>query len=284
MSIVLCIPFLKLVPKHEDHIDEFYAANHQKYGSKDLTGAPDPRYLIKYKQYHKALHHVQRNAVNLAQKIGASHVLFTEDDQWGYPVDGLEVLLEADRDVIGFKSYFKEYPYKPLCGRKKFKDGDLIEDPDPRNLVDFVEQGGGPEIQEVDLLTWAFTLVKTSVFDRMAAARKDPFRQWGPHPTDSFFCQYCADLGIPIHVHFGYTIGHGDVAPDEIVEHRRFFEMRQMKKGRIQAAGPQIMRDDQGLPLGWTINEPENGKMLKALEEQDDEPVMYTPEGRVAVI
>ena len=248
--IVLCVPWMKLTPKHEDHLDEWYARNAYQ---------GDFHYVRRFRVYYKATHQVQTWAVDYARRIEASHILFTEDDHWGYPVDGLQHLLEADVDVIGFRTYFKEYPFKPMFFRRRHPTDSLIE----MNVIDHVERGDGPDIQEVDLISWAFTLVRMSVFDRMRAAGKTPFRQWGPHPTDSFFCQYCADLEIKVWAHFGYTIAHGDVAPDQVVRRRRLHEVEAIERNRTLRMPSQIVvRDDHGNPYGLTGLEPEGTKQL----------------------
>ena len=307
-TIVLCCPTLKLHTKHQDHLVEFYAKN--KFTMPEGAGAalretlarflPSPdateaaageieralqsRFDLRlYRHWYRALHHIQNGAVNFAKSIGASHILFTEDDQWGFPQDGIDELLRQNKDVIGFSTYFKEYPFKPMAAMKKYPTGNLIEDPDARNLVNFVGQGDGPEVQERDLITWAFTLVKMRVFYRMEEAGLQPFRQWGPHPTDSFFCQYCRDLGIPIHVHYGFTIGHGDVDHQDIPEHRRLHEILDLKRRHLRMPAPQTHRDDWGNVYGWDEvrpgvgggeREPANGN------GNSDEIVMYDEQGR----
>ena len=251
MPILLCVPWVKANPRHMDHLIEFYAFNKAKFD------------IRLFRMFWKALYRVQQCAVNEARRIEASHILFTEDDQWGYPIDGLDHLLAADKDVIGFKSYFKEYPFKPMTFRRRNPTDSLIE----MNPIDHVERGDGPDIQQVDMISWAFTLVNMSVFDRMHEAGLDPFRQQGPHPTDSFFGQYCSDLGIPIHAHFGFTIGHGDVGPDEIIYRRRIHEVMEMdKRQTLRVQSEVVARDDHGNPYGNTDLVPEGTKAL--LNEQ----------------
>ena len=250
--IVVSRPFLTPFPKHLEAFQLWYARNHQKHNLVTLT------------QYYRALHHAQQAAVHYAMKVDASHILFTECDHWQYPGDGLDVLLEADKDVIGFRTYKKDYPHQNLCFRKENPDvsmilptKELVAKEAKLFSVDWVP--GSELIQKVDLISWAFTLVKIEVFRKMQKAwgnllvsQEDltalingdeatkerlreytqeplglqPFRQWGPRPTDSFFCQYCADLGIDVHVHFGWTMAHGDVEPQDILMSKRVEESK----------------------------------------------------------
>ena len=281
--IVCCIPRLNPDPRHLADWELFYAENKDKHNLRPYIG------------YNRALHHVQREAVQKAMDIGASHILFTESDQYRYPLDGLDVLLEADKDVIGFRTYERKYPYRNMCYRKTKPDVSMIIPSEEMKaqeayLIPFgqhaVGEGGGDTVQTCDLITWAFTLVKTSVFEKMEKAwgnvlvsqrdllalsgryrigtfTKDalmeakervasdeplglqPFRQWGPHPTDSFFCQYCEDLGIERHVHFGATIAHGDVLPDDILMARRLHESKKMSPYNPHAVSMPL-EDDYG--------------------------------------
>lgn len=244
--IVVSRPFLTPHTKHMEDFQEWYARNLVKHD------------LIVATRYYRALHQAQAAAVEVALRKGASHILFTECDHYRYPEDGIEVLLEADKDVIGFRTYKRGYPYSNMNMRKANPDVSLILPKGEMKrkggyLDSFGWKKGDDIIQKTDLITWAFTLVKTDVFKRMSEAQgnmlvsqedlkaliqgddatKDrlreyikaplglqPFRQWGPCPTDSFFCQYCEDLGIDRHVHFGWTIAHGDVDPEDTFSRR----------------------------------------------------------------
>ena len=203
-KIIVCVPFLKPHAKFLPHFCEWYAANKA------------PHNLILNWKTYKALHEVQEQSVMAAQQLGATHVLFVEDDHWGFPVDGLEVLLAEDKDAIGFQTFRRSWPYRSLAMKKMDPSLTLIGT--HRNLIPH-DQGSGEQVQETDVVTWAFTLVK--VFNALYEAGKKPFQQWGPVPTDSFFNQYCEDIGIKRHIHFGYPIPHGDHHPSDLPFYRR---------------------------------------------------------------
>uniref|UniRef100_A0A6M3L049 Putative methyltransferase n=1 Tax=viral metagenome TaxID=1070528 RepID=A0A6M3L049_9ZZZZ len=280
LPIVVCRPLLTPHPPHMESFQKWILLASKKHD------------LIPVTQYFRALHQAQAAAVHVAIRNKASHILFTEADQWGYPDDGLDTLLEADKDVIGFRTYKRIYPFQNLCMRKERPELSMILPPAEQirkgvRLIPFGRGKDQPEIQEADLLTWAFTLVKTSVFERMReawgnmlisqldlkalingdeAAKErfreytkkplglEPFRQWGPHPTDSFFCQYCEDLGIKRYVHFGHTIGHGDVGPEDILISRRMEESKRMQDRTFYQAPEQVKNeDDYGNPYGPDI-------------------------------
>ena len=219
--IAVCVP---LFDPHEDfipHFIEWYAANKREY---------DLRLAYEYK---KPLHKIQAAAVDLAQKQGCTHILFVEDDHWGFPVDGLETLLAEDKDVVGFVTVSKSYPFHTLCMRRGDSSYDITYT-GHKNMFPFERAPESPEVQTTDLLSWAFTLVKIEVFEKL---QEDPFRFWGDVPTDSEFCQQCELEGIERHVHFGYLIPHGDVT----AENRGL--LRQMHSIQLQAGALERKRE-----------------------------------------
>lgn len=194
MSVPFFDPSTQFLP---DFI-EWYALNKLKH---DLNKSWSQR---------KALHIALTRAVIKARKTKSSHILFVEDDHWAFPVDGLETLLAEDKDVIGFMTMSRRYPYHALCMNRI--DPELpITQKEVENMRPFERvQDDQPMVMECDLLSWAFTLVKTEVFDKI----EDPFSYWGGVPNDSQFCQNCEEKGIKRHVHFGYVVPHDEVTYD----------------------------------------------------------------------
>jgi len=216
MSIVVCDPIISLHSKHLPHLMEWYAANKAKHG------------LVLNMEVGRPLQRVQDNAVKLAQKIKASHVLFTEHDHWAYPVDGLDVLLEYDKDVIGLQTYQRGYPFLGMHMKKIKPEVSFICR--ERNLRQFEILD---KVGQTDLITWAFTLVKTSVFNRIDAAGINCWI-WDDVPTDSHFCQACEDLGIDRWICTEGTVYHGDVDDFSRPYFRRMFES--LHAGRLSRA------------------------------------------------
>uniref|UniRef100_A0A6M3IES5 Glycosyltransferase n=1 Tax=viral metagenome TaxID=1070528 RepID=A0A6M3IES5_9ZZZZ len=206
MSIVLCDPVLQFHRKHIPHLMEWYAANKEKHQ------------LVLHMEFGRPLQKVQGNAVRVAHEMKASHILFTEHDHWGYPIDGLDRLLHHDRDVIGLKTYQRAYPFLPMCWKKIKPELSFLQK--ERNLRAFHPT---QPVEETDLITWAFTLVKTSVFERFQSKGQNPWI-WDDFPTDSHFCECCETLGIPRYVCSEGIVCHGDVAPEHLVYWRRMFE------------------------------------------------------------
>ena len=224
MSIVVCVPWVKAHKKFLAQFPDWYAYEKPRHD------------LILNWQSFRPLYEVQAESVMLAQERQASHVLFVEDDQWGFPAGGIEELIEQDKDAIGFNTYRKRWPYKSLAMNKINKSLTLLgRHPNLRPH----EQEDGPEVQPTDMITWAFTIVKMPTFERLYEADKFPFNCQGPNPTDSYFNQYCEDINIPRLVHFGHVIGHGDVLPeDRDILRKAGNEIQKRKRKQVSANEP----------------------------------------------
>lgn len=219
---ILC--FVARFDEHElfwPHFCEFYAANKAKHS------------LLLEHKYRMALHKAQGWAVEKARQSGLSHILFVEDDHWGFPVDGIDAMLEADKDVIGIHCFARNRPLISIALRKMNPDISLIATEGEDNLNGIEHVSGTPLIQPVDLIGWGMTLVKMTVFDRL---KTDPFEYWGRMATDSQFCQACLDVGIQPYVHFGATLGHGDCPPDMRIAYERLYAMRHLRDAQHSGA------------------------------------------------
>ena len=238
--ILLCVTFMSAHKHHIPHLMEWYAQNKERHNLH--------LFWVPFRPLHKA----QGDAVAMAFKLGCSHILFTEHDQWGYPTDGLDMLLAHDKDVVGFLTHYKSPPYLPMAYNKVDPSISMLVR--TKNLKPFRPHG----LSRCDMITWAFTLVKMSVFQRMLDLGKkekeiilglledipeikerlgekrateifseeandamDPFARWGCVPTDSRFNQLCEDLGIERWVDGRVEIEHGDVPNAQVPYLRR---------------------------------------------------------------
>ena len=201
--ITVCVP---LFDPHENFLVdfcEFYAFNKRRHSLRLGLGSLSDR---------KPLHHVQAAAVKTAQENGSEHILFIEDDHWRFPTDGLDVLLGAERDVVGFATVGRKYPFASMALKRTDRRLSILQT-EIRNMqpIERVHEDQ-PVIMQADVVSWGMCLVKTELFARF---EKDPFRKWGEVPTDSLFAHECELLGIPRFVHFGTVLPHGDVLPEE---------------------------------------------------------------------
>ena len=226
--IKLCVPVTQPHKFHTPQLMQWY----KEQVGKDFE-------VSLHWEFGRPLQKVQSNAVELAREDGCSHVLFTEHDQWGYPHNGLDVLLDVDKDVVGFPTYQRAYPYLPMCMMKIDPEISFLKR--EKNLRSFQPF---ELMVPTDLITWAFTLVKMSVFDRMDEADMFPW-VWDATPTDSHFCQCCEDLGIERWIHSGAWINHGELAREQIPFYKRMYDAMYAHQGKFHPdALPQEIEDD----------------------------------------
>jgi len=229
MSIVLCNPVTKPHKYHTPSLLEWYASNKEKHD------------LILHYELQRPLHKVQQNAVKVAREQGSTHILFTEHDQWNYPINGLEILLDCDKDVVGFPTYQRCHPYLPMCMRKIDEDISFVTE--ERNLIPFHPT---TVLEKTDLITWAFTLVTVDLFDRMEAEGRDPW-VWDTVPTDSHFCQHCQEMGVDRWVNGSAVINHGDIAKEDIIFHRRMQDALNAHHGKFSKRASMPQEDPHGV-------------------------------------
>lgn len=197
--IYVCVPLFNPHDKFYPHFCEWYAANKARHRLRLDMSTREP------------LHKTQRKVVGKALDQGASHILFVEDDHWAFPINALDTLLEADKDMIGFHTFARRSPMISIAFKKQDKSVSLV-DGEP-NLSPIEYMAGDPVVQPMDLIGLGFTLIKAEVFRQFERDGVDVF-QWTTTATDSHICQALLDQGGTPHVHFGWTMPHGDIRPE----------------------------------------------------------------------
>lgn len=168
-------------------------------------------FQVSYKfAYRRPVHMAEEELAEFAVKTGCTHVLLMDDDIYDVKAKDLVTLLKADKDVIGGIMFTSGFPFS-MCGfrrydlKAKLKDQPLLHG--PARLYEIPEdQRVG--IQEADLIPFGFTLIKTSVFDKID---KPWFRCDTVAPTDSWFMDSVMDKGIQPYCHFDVWLNHRGV-------------------------------------------------------------------------
>jgi len=173
--------------------------------------------------YRSPLHKAQATGVAKAKEQGFSHILFIEDDHWGFPVDGLDVLLESQKRFIGLHTYARGRPEFSIALRKRDPSLSMFDPELVLNPVEYIE--GGPHIVEVDVIGYGFTLVELSLFDELL---RNPLTEWGPKGTDMQLCHATGEIGVRPFTHFGCTLPHGDVPPELRLQYAKLIEVQNL--------------------------------------------------------
>lgn len=160
--------------------------------------------------YRQTIHAAENRILTSAITGKYTHVLRMDDDVWGVQPGDIQKLLKADKEFISAVMFIRGFPYSRCAFRKRppFRDRTLLEcEKIGRQALEEVDGDG---VLPVDLTAFPFTLIKTSIFDRMTYPYFDSEK---PESPDAQFCQKCADLGIQPYVHMDVQVNHENVTP-----------------------------------------------------------------------
>ena len=177
--------------------------------------------------YRKPVTLAQEEIAREAVDSGCTHLLMLDDDILDYTLLDLMKLLEANVDMIGGIMLTKRFPFHACAMRRLDNKKPLIEH--AKNVTGFdmyevpkAEQVG---IKPVDLISFGFTLFKTSLFKKM----KRPY--FIPDPsqvdtskvnyqyesfTDSIFCDKVYQVGSQPYAHFDVWLNHNGVTKNNV--------------------------------------------------------------------
>lgn len=172
------------------------------------------------KNYQISFASIYRNQLDVAQnrlaeeavKGGYTHLLLIEDDLYNFKKVHLDKLLQDDLDVIGAAYFGSTFPHD-LIAMRKF---------DPKEkLIDVGSMAGKHlyclpadkcnGVQEVDLMGFGFTLIKTSVFSMI---EKPYFDMTHEYNSDAYFYDKCHKSNIKTCVDFSVVLNHRGVTPE----------------------------------------------------------------------
>lgn len=189
-----------------------YATSFLKFWTDLMT------YDIKGRKFQVSYYFAYRRPVQMAQEeiaqhaidCGCTHVLYIDDDIYDLKVEDMIKLLDADKDVIGGIMYTGGFPYSMCAFRrfdtnKKVSEMSLLKGPVRLYEIPFDQRIG---IVECDLIPFGFTLMKTSVFDKIS---KPWFKTDCAAPTDSQFCDTLMESGMKPYAHFDVWLNHRGV-------------------------------------------------------------------------
>jgi hypothetical protein len=127
---------------------------------------------------------------------GSEWIWFVDDDQ-AFPPTILRRMLQHEQPVVSALYVQRSKPFLPIAYKEK-RDGAYW----PLNLQ---EHGPNELVQVVGVGTGGL-LVRSEVFRQLGDV------PWFVHTTgqseDLYFCDLCAEAGIPVHVDTGARLGH----------------------------------------------------------------------------
>lgn len=199
----------------------------------EICNAHNPKFTVGYYfVYRKPVHMAEIEIVKVAQYNKCTHILFMDDDIYDVNINYLQWLLDADKDVISGVMHASKFPHAMCVFRRYDTTKKVIDMPADNSMYRLYEVPclcpkcgtglshwdikhcpicGEPQnqlIQKVDLIPFPFTLIKTSVFDRI---KKPWFHCSEGYPSDSWFADRCIEAGIQEYAHMAVRLNHNGV-------------------------------------------------------------------------
>ncbi len=169
------------------------------------------KFHVAYKfMYRKPVHMAEEELAQFALDNQCTHLLLMDDDIYDVTADMLLKLLDADKDVIGGIMHASGYPHAMCAFRRYDRKTKVADQPilkGPARLYEIPpEQRKG--VQHVDLIPFCFTLIKTTVFQKL---KKPWFTCDTQAPTDSWFADAMLTKGFSYFAHFDCWVNHRGV-------------------------------------------------------------------------
>lgn len=193
--------------------------------------------------YRKPVHMAEEELADFAVESGCTHILLMDDDIYDVTADDLMKLLDADKDVIGGIMHTGGFPHAMCAFRRYDRKTKVADQPilkGPARLYELPpEQRKG--VQKVDLIPFAFTLIKTEVLKGM---KKPWFTCNTQAPTDSWFADRVLNKKLEYYAHFDVYLNHKGVTRENqpLWVQLGLLEQQRKNKGQIIQISPEDMR------------------------------------------
>ena len=204
----------------------------------------DRRFHVGYKfMYRKPVHMAEEELAQFAIDSGCTHLLLMDDDIYDVRAKDLLTLLDADKDIVGGIMHTHSFPHAMCAFRRYNRKTKVADQPilkGPARLYE-VPPNQRVGLQKVDLIPFAFTLIKTKVFKDM---KKPWFKCDTQAPTDSWFADRALGKKFEYFAHFGVWLNHRGVTRENQSIHMQLgmLETQLKNKGQIIQLTPDEMR------------------------------------------
>ena len=218
--------------------------------------------------YRRPVHMAEEELALFALDSGCTHLLLMDDDIYDVKAEDLLTLLDADKDVVGGIMHTSGFPHAMCAFRRYNKKTKVVDQPilkGPARLYEVPpEQREG--LQKVDLIPFAFTLIKTKVF-------KDLKRPWfkcdTQAPTDSWFADRLLAKKLDYYAHFGVWLNHRGIKRDNQHLHVQLgmVEAQAANKSQIVSLTAEEMRRHEAM-MEMKLADAEKESKISTLERQ----------------
>lgn len=228
------------------------------------------RFHIGYKfMYRKPVHMAEEELAQFALDSGCTHLLLMDDDIYDTTAEDLLKLVDADKDVIGGIMHTGGFPYAMCAFRRYDRKTKVADQPilkGPARLYEVPpEQRKG--VQKVDLIPFAFTLIKTKVFKNL---KKPWFKCDNQAPTDSWFADRVLDKKLDYYAHFEVWLNHRGIRVDNrhLKVQLEMHDQQHKKNAQMIVLTPEEMRRHEVM-MTHKLDEAERQQKRTAIDKQE---------------
>lgn len=229
----------------------------------------NPTYEIAYTiMYRKPVHMAEESLVKTAKFNKATHLLLMDDDIYDVMPQDIDKLLEANKDVIGGVMHASKFPHAMCVFRRFNLERKVTDMPVDTSMFRLYEVpcickscGAGQShwdgkfciqcglatdniVQQADLIPFALTLIKMSVFDKI---KKPWFHCTNDYPTDSWFADRLLEVGLTEHAHMGVRLNHAGITDETKPYYAQMGMARAQKNKAVVQITPEAMDLHQNL-------------------------------------
>ena len=263
----------------------------------ELVASGEKRYEVAYHvAYRKPVHMAEEYLVGIAKHNKCTHLLLMDDDIYDVTKKQIDLLFEADKDVIGGVMYASKFPHAMCVFRRFMTERKVIDMPSDNSIYRLYEVPcqctkcstplthwdikhcpacGEPQsqlVQQADLIPFALTLIKMSVFDKL----KEPyFHCTNKYPTDSWFADRLIEAGMTEHAHMGVRLNHAGITDETRPYYMQMGMARAQKARAVVNITPEQMETHQYL-LHHKMQEVESQQKARPPFVSQGKPVANT--------
>lgn len=161
-----------------------------------------------YFPYRRPIEDAENDIAMMAINTGADYIFRMDDDVWGYQHGMVGKLIDADKEFISGVMFVAGFPYSRCAFFRKDKTKSLTEIYRDKLLLLSEVEGDG--VVECDLTATPFTLIKTTIFEKMLTPY---YERHSGVAMDSMFFQKLLDAGVQPYAHMDVQVNHRHVTP-----------------------------------------------------------------------
>jgi hypothetical protein len=159
-----------------------------------------------YFPYRRPIAEAENEIANMALTTNSDYIFRMDDDIWGFQKDFINKLIDADKDYISGAMFIAGFPYS-RCAFERTDKSVPLPDIYAKKLL-LLKEVEGRGIIPCDLTATPFTLIKTSIYEKMMPPYYESKKGVA---MDSIFCQKLLDMNIQPYVHMDVQVNHRHV-------------------------------------------------------------------------